>query len=344
MSSAYKTLVLDTLSQVDSLLIHYVYDGYQAFSTYLQVPLGILSAIAITLLGYSVSIGWVRLSIPNLVKAVLKIGLIYMAVMDWGFVSQYLVGFVNDLVGGLGDALITASPVHIKGVNGLDGALQTVLTVFTQMGMKVFGIGGLNNMGPWLSGILIWGFGYLFVGIGLFEIILAKVMLSVLFVFTPVIVLFCYFRTFHGIFDRWLGSIVGFALLQLFVTAALTLSVSIAYWWIEKNILGSKATDIGNAGTWPVVIIGITSIGLILKAAHLAQNLGGSVSSASASSLVGGMIGGAIGASIPMTQTGMKMSQTAWDRTGGMAARGFKSGAASLMKSIRSSMQKGEGV
>jgi hypothetical protein len=266
-----------------------------------------------------------------------------MAVTDWGFVSQYLVGFVNDAIGGLGDALITASPVHIQGINGLDGALQTVLTAFTQMGSTVFKTGGLTNMGGWLSGILIWGFGYLFVAIGLFEIILAKVMLSILFVFTPVIVLFCYFKPFHGVFDRWLGSIVGFALLQLFVTAALTLSVSIAYWWIEKNILGSQATEIGNAGTWPVVIIGITSIGLILKAAHLAQNLGGSVSSASASALVGGMMGSAIGTSLPLSQSGLKISQAAWDQTGGVAARSMKSGAASLMKGIRSSMQKGEG-
>ncbi len=343
MSAGYRTLVLDTLSQVDSLLSHYVYDGYQAFSAYLQVPLGILSAIAITLLGYSVSMGWVKLSVPNLVKVVMKIGLIYMAVMDWGFVSQYLVGFVNDVVGGLGDALITASPVHIKGVNGLNGALQTVLTVFTQMGMKVFGIGGLTNMGPWLSGILIWGFGYLFVGIGLFEIILAKVMLAVLFVFTPLIVLFCYFKPFHSVFDRWLGSIIGFALLQLFVTAALTLSVAISYWWISKNILGLEAKDIGEAGTLPVVIIGITSIGLILKAAHLAQNLGGSISSSSSSALVGGMIGSAIGTSLPMSQSGMKISQAAWDKTGGMAAKSMKSGAVSLMKGIRHSMQRGEG-
>ncbi len=342
MSSAYQTLVLDTLSEVDSLLSHYVYDGYQAFSAYLHLPIGILSAIAITLLGYSVSMGWVKLSVPNLVKVVIKIGLVYMAVTDWGFVSQYLVGFVNDAIGGLGDALITASPVHIQGINGLDGALQTVLTAFTQMGMKVFGIGGITNIGPWISGLLIWGFGYLFVAIGLFEVILAKVMLSVLFVFTPVIVLFCYFKPFHGVFDRWLGSIVGFALLQLFVTAALTLSVSIAYWWIEKNILGSQATEIGNAGTWPVVIIEVTSIGLILKAAHLAQNLGGSVSSASASALVCGMIGSAIGTALPLSQSGLKISQSAWDQTGGVAVRSMKSGAASLMKGIRSSMQKGE--
>ena len=194
MAAAYTTLVLDTLSQVDSLLSHYVYDGYQAFSAYLQIPLGILSAITITFLGYSVSMGWVKLSVPNLVKVVLKVGLIYAAVMDWGFVSSYLVDFVNEAVGGLGDALITASPVHMKGVAGLNGALQSVLTIFTQMGMKVFGIGGITNIGPWVSGILIWGFGYLFVGIGLFEIILAKVMLAVLFVFTPVIVLFCYFQ------------------------------------------------------------------------------------------------------------------------------------------------------
>ena len=94
-----------------------------------------------------------------------------------------------------------------------------------------------------------------------------------------------------------------FALLQLFVTAALALALSLAYWWIGFHE-AADAIHMGNYGTLPVIIIGIICIGVILKAAHLAQNLGGVATNTGGSALVGGVVGGALGYSLASLRMG----------------------------------------
>ena len=344
---AYNNIVIKTLTEIDLLLHNFVYNGYTALSDYLRVPLGIITALYITIFGYAIMMGWVRVNLGNFVKVVLKIGGVYLAVTSWGWVSENVVGLVNGAIHGLGEALMSASPIHIPGVGGINMAMQTTLTQFSKLGSVVFSSGGLRNLGAWFDGLVIWTFGYLIVGLGLFEIIFAKVMLALLFVFTPVLVLLCYFKVFQQVFDRWLGSIVGFALLQLFVTGAMTLALSLAYWWVSLHV-GETALEIGNYGTLPIVLIGIICIGLILKAAQLAQNLGGVVSSASASAMVGGMIGGTIGASMSALRLGRWMvgptsALVGVRKTTDQATpAGTKSSMKSSMNESRSALRRGE--
>jgi type IV secretion system protein VirB6 len=343
----YTDIVIKTLSEIDMLLHNYVYNSYEAFSSYLRIPLGLISTIYIVILGYGIMMGWVRMTTGNFVKAVLKVGLVYTAVTEWSFVSQYFVGFIDNVIGELGDALISASPTHIPGVSGIDGAMQLTLIQFTKIGSMIFNTGGFTNMGGWLDGVVIWGFGYLIIGVGLFEIILAKVMLAILFIFTPVLSMFTYFKPLQSVFDRWLGAIVGFALLQLFVTAAMTLALSLAYWWTGAHIL-ETALQIGSYGTLPVIIIGIVCVGLIMKAANLAQNLGGMVSTASGAAMVGGMVGGAVGSAFSATRSGA----STLGKLGGLKryAEGLihsgvsksASGAKSVMSGISSSLKRGD--
>lgn len=345
----YQTIVIKLLSEVDLLLNQYVYNGYHALSDYLRIPLGLIATLYIALLGISVMNGWVKLSMGNFVKAVLKIGLIYTAVTEWGFVSEYLVGFINSVIGEVGDALTAASPVHIPGVDGVDGAMQLTLIEFVKLGSRLWDTGGISNLGGLFDGALVWAFGYLIVGIGLFEIILSKIMLAILFVFTPFIVIFCYFKPFQSIFDRWLGSIVGFALLQLFVTAALTLALSLAYWWLGMYT-GASALQIGSVGVLPVIIIGIMCIGIIFRASQLAQNLGGMVSTAAGAAMVGGFVGGAVGSGLSSLKLGAKGVALGWKGSKAavsLAARGMTGGftssdsSQSTMNAVKSNLRQG---
>ncbi len=298
----YTDIVLKTLSEIDLLLKDYVFDGYHALSASLSVPLGLLATIYICLLGYAITLGWVKISMGNFVKICLKISFIYLAVTQWGWISNNVFGFINSAIGQLGDALISATPTHIPGADGIDGSMQVVLIEFTKLGGVVFASGSFGNLGGWLDGAVLWAFGYTMIGLALFELIIAKVMLAVLFVFTPLMVLFCFFKPLHGVFDRWLGAIISTALLQLFVVAALTFSLSLSYWWLEAHFTDA-ALKIGNYGTLPIVILGIICIGLIWKAADLAYFIGGAVSSLSASILAAGIIGGYIGKSFNTLNT-----------------------------------------
>jgi len=327
----YNTIVLATLNEINLLLTNYVYTGYAVISNYIRVPLGIVASIYLVIFGYSIAMGWIKISMGNFVKTILKIAFIYMAVTEWALVSEYFVGFINHVIEDIGNILIAASPA-MPGSDGLNGAMQVVLTQFSKLGNTLFKAGSITSMGAWIQAVLLWGFGYLIVGIGLFEIILAKVMLSVLFIFTPLIVILCFFKSFQGTFDRWLSAIIGFALLQLFVVAALSLGLSLAYWWLEAH----RPEDIltmGNFSALPIIIIGIICIGLVLKAGQLAQNLGGMVSTSGASAMVGGVLGGFMGSY--MSSVGAVRSIFTKNKNGTPASDH------SALKSVHSDLRKG---
>ena len=336
----YQTIVVSTLNEIDLLLRHYIYNGYVAISNYMRIPLGIVATIYLVIFGYGIAMSWVKTSMGNCIKVTLKIALIYAAVTQWSWISEYFVGLINSIIGGLGDALVSASPVHIPGEGGIDGAMQETLIQFTRLGSTIFSGGGLSNWGAYFEGMIIWGFGYALIGIGLFEIILAKVMLAVLFVFTPLMVTLCFFKSLQGTFDRWLGAIVGFSLLQIFVTATLALGLSLAYWWLAAHQVESAA-HLGNYGTLPIIIIGVICIGFVLKAAQLAQNLGGVVSTSAASAMVGGVIGGFMGSTasgvglmksaVKTGLQGTKLASSAM-KTGGVRIRSIMNRARSLLQ------------
>jgi type IV secretion system protein VirB6 len=273
----YTDVVVKLLSEIDELLNEYVFHAYSAISSYLTIPLGTLAIIYIALLGYAIMSGWIRMTMGELLKSVIKISLIYMAVTQWGWVSKNFIELINSTINGIGDVLISAAPSHIPGADGIDGAMQIVLIEFTKLGAVLFQSGGMTNIGGLIDGAILWLFSYILIAVALFELIISKVLLAILFVFTPLMALFYFFKKFQGITDRWLGMIIGAALLQLFVIASLTLSLSLAYWWLELHV-GEDALQIGNYGTLPVIIIGIVCIGLILKSASIAMYIGSAIS------------------------------------------------------------------
>ena len=333
------TMIVKTLTEVDLLLHNYVFNGYNALSDYLKAPLGIIASIYIVLFGYGIVSGFVKMQVSEFMRIVIKIGVIYMVVTQWSFVSEYLVGLINSGISGIGDALIGAAPIHMPGVDGIDGAMQQTLIIFNQLGAKVFDIGGISNIPALIDGAIIFAFGYLIVGVGLLEILLAKIMLAILFVFTPLMALFCFFKPMQNIFDKWLGAIIGFALMQLFVTAALALALSLAYWWTATGFVG-HALHLGNPGTLPIIIIGLFCIALIIKAAHLAQNLGGIMSTSGGGALIGGVVGGAIGAGARGTKLLNKLTNgfNPFKKRGGDAG---KNAASSMMSDVQADLQTG---
>ena len=127
------------------------------------------------------------------------------------------------------------------------------------------------------------------------------------------------------------------------------MSLSLAYWWIAAHI-GATALGIGNYGTLPIIIIGVICIGLVFKAADLAQNLGGAVTSASGSAMLGGMVGGAIGG----TLGSLNLAKSGVNTTGSLVGLGKSilgltkgagtadSSAVSVMKDVGSELKKGE--
>ena len=268
----YMTIIDKLFTELDVLLSNYVFDAYNALAGYLKAPLGLAIVLYIVLMGLSITQGWVKLSMGNLVKSSIKLALVYMAAMNWGWFSQHVVELINKGSGQIGDVLISATPVpipHFAGT-GINGAMQSVLIEFTKIGVWVWNRGSWHALGPCFAAIVIWGFGYALILVAVFELVLAKIMLAVLFATAPLFVGFTLFKPTHGFFDRWLGACVGFGLLMIFVSSMLALALSISQWAIA-GVYMDHATNLQIMGFVPVMIVGFIGVGIILKAAQLAR-------------------------------------------------------------------------
>jgi hypothetical protein len=135
----------------------------------------------------------------------------------------------------------------------------------------------------------VWGVGFAITGFGLFQIIVAKVLLSMLVVFLPVLLIFCFFEMFQGLLDRWVGFVIGVFFLQVLINIVLAFDLTLSDWWVASFQLTSIA-HLSNLSAIPILILGIISIGLMSKVSTLAYSIGSGVGTLSGSSGGGNFI------------------------------------------------------
>jgi len=280
----YINVVSGLFAQIHHLLDQYVNKGYVALAEALKYPLGIAVTLYIVLLGYSITQGWVKLSISHFVKTAIKIGLIYTFAMNWDFFSANVVRFIQEGSNQLGGIIFYAnnhSTFHY-GNNGIESALQSILIQFTKIGLWFWKRGNWYSPTPYLEGLVVLASGVSLLLIAMFQLILANVMLALLFIAAPLFIGFTLFKPTQGLFDRWLGNIVGFALLILFVSIILGFVLSISNWAIsginEKTLIHLSA-----ASFVPIVLVVFIGIGLIKRVASLAHEIGMAISTLSSS-------------------------------------------------------------
>ena len=292
----YINVVSGLFLEIHKLLDHYVNNGYHALMNALKYPLGIVITLYIVLLGYSISQGWVRLSMSQFVKSALKIAIIYTFAMNWDFFSANVIQFIQGGANQLGGVIFHASnpSVSYYGHGGIEAALQKILVQFTKIGFWFWKRGSWHSVTPYLEGIIIWGSGISLLLVAMFQLILANIMLALLFVSAPLFIGFAIFKPTQGLFDRWLGNVVSFSLLILFVSIVLGFVLSITNWaisGINKNNLMTL-----NVVTFvPIVLVVFIGIGLVKRVASLAHEIGMATSTLAFSTNLANTIGEYIG-------------------------------------------------
>ncbi len=291
----YINVVSGLFDQIHHMLDQYVNKGYQALADALKYPLGISVTLYIVLLGYSVTQGWVPLSINQFVKTALKIGIIYVFAMNWEFFSSNVVQFIQGGSEQLGGIIFYANNHSTLqyGSHGIESALQGILVQFVKVGFWFWKRGGLTSPTPYIEGMIIWGIGISLLLTAIFQLLLANIMLSILFVAAPLFIAFALFRPTQGLFDRWLGNVITFALVILFVSIVLGFVLSITH-WVISGINGKNLITLNVVTFIPIVLVVFIGIGLIKRVANLAYDIGMAVSTISSSTDIAGIIGGYI--------------------------------------------------
>jgi len=292
----YTTLVTEILTEIDLLLDTYVIEGYQALAGYLEVPLGVAIVFFFVCYGMALTQGWVKGSIAELTKSMFKIGVIYYLGMNWGHFSDYVYTLFYKASGHIGDVLVNASPIELPtlGGVGINGALQSILIELMQISEWIIKSGSWTNLMPLIEGVAVGVVAVILVGFAILEIIIAKCMLSILFVTAPLFIAFTLFEATQTFFDRWLGACVGYAMLMIFICAGLGLVVAIDQWALAgvylKEAVGMKAIDVS-----VLVLVTFVCFGILKRISLLAMSIGGSITSVSGSEMFASAVGGALG-------------------------------------------------
>lgn len=294
-------LITSLFDDVHQLLNNYTQQGFDALNNALAEPLGIAISLYIILVGFAITQGWVELSMRNFVKSTLKIGIVYTAATNWGWVNEYFIDLVNAIINTIsntmvtvGDGDITAS-LHGSIGNGLQIALNRILDLVT----TYFKNGSMTNITPYIEGVLLFLAGMLVIAIGTAEILMATCFVAILFAFTPFMVSLALFNPTHAIFERWLSAISANGMVIIFVSAMVGV-VLVVLGWAFPSTMPEKVNLVQMATPF---IVALLCACLLLKAAAIGRAIGGGVVVASGLSAAMGTIGAAMAATQMMRRS-----------------------------------------
>lgn len=292
----YTTVIELTLTEIDEILSNYVYNGYTALADYLTLPLGIAITLYIIFYGYSMTMGWARVSVGDFSKSIVRIGLIYLFAMHWSWFSDYFVTLIFDVSGHIGDVLVSSTNIPLPSFagEGITGAMQSVLIELWEMGQWAWNGGSFHNWAPLFIGLALWVCGFLLIGIGLFEIIFAKCILSVLCVLAPLFISFTLFDSTREFFNRWVGLCAAYSFLMILVMAATGLAMSVDQWAIADAYV-TKIVDLPTIAILAIIFVSLLCVGIIIKVEGLALALGGFVGESVSNSSLAGNISKSLG-------------------------------------------------
>jgi TrbL/VirB6 plasmid conjugal transfer protein len=285
--SPYATLIEELFNRFDLMLKHIIYDNYHALASYLALPLGLAITLSIVIMGLGILYGSINLSLEVLLKTSLKTTFIYLIALNWSFFGYYGVELISQSAANIAQVLVVQDKkdrLPVPHGNSLYLSLQSLFIRFTEVGAKVWCAASWHNLGFYFTALIIWGFSYVLVATALFELLLAKLMLALLFSMAPLFVSMMIFKVTHPSFDRWLSACLGFSFAIIFVSMILAVILNFSEWIVDKYY--SKETlFVSMVGFAPVAFLGLLSIPLVGKVAELAQSLGGLTTTLSGSSL-----------------------------------------------------------
>jgi type IV secretion system protein VirB6 len=273
-SLSYNNFIVNLAGEIDRLTNHFIFDGYNALAALLKAPIGASIVLYIVLMGYAIARGIVQRPQDELFKFAIRAGLIYMTALNWGFFSAH----IKDLfvVGSESIANTLMKAVHHQTAGGsIYKGLQDVFNEVLKLGCHLFEAGSFRKLMPYFAGIMVFLSGCITVGIAFFEILIAKLMLALTLCTAPLFILFTLFEQTKSFFERWLGILVGFSLVLVFVSSVVGLCVHLLH-WVTFAML-SNPTELKAAVWVPLFMVAALCVMGITQATNIGKSIGGAL-------------------------------------------------------------------
>lgn len=341
----FSNIIIELGNKVDALTQSFAKEGYAAVSHYLAKPIGTLCVLFIILTGYSILRGLIKTPMREFVTVVIRIGVVYMFALNWGEFSTYFEGLFVNAASELGGVMMGAhSSVLPASGTGINGALQSVFTEIISVGTWAMKKSSMRNFSPWVTGIFIYISGIAVIGLALFEILLAKLMLAICLATAPLFISFSLFEKTRAFFDKWLGTLVGFSLVLVFVSTVVGICLNLVH-WVVAPLYVNEASKIASADWLPLALVSIVSVMAILEITTVAKGIGGACSSGTTGSA---MMSGFVSSALGFSQGASKMTglNQATRRLAGsakqVAGRGMTRAGMAAMRGVQNRLRGGK--
>lgn len=283
----YDTVVTGLVSQIDTLMVSFVKNGYNALASALKKPLGATGVLSIVLMGYGVMLGYIKAPMKMVYQWIIRLGIIFFLAMNWGNFSFYVVGLFDKAASELSQVVMNATHTPVTG-KSMSSGMQTAFTNVINVGLWTIKKASIKNWSPAVCAFFIWISGILVIGVALCELIVAKIMLSVCLIAAPLFISLILFDQTKSFFDRWLGSIVGFSLVFIFVAIVVSLSLTLIHSTISGYLI-TQAENMESVGFIPIFLVACITTAILLKAAMVAKHIGGACHTASGTATAAGV-------------------------------------------------------
>lgn len=305
----YANIILKLANHIDELTKAFIFNGYQALAKALSAPLASLCILLIIFMGFGLLRGLIKNPMEEFQKNLLRIGVVYMLAMNWGVFSEYVVTLFVQGASEIGEVIMYATPFKVPVItgSGVNGGLQSVFIEVIRVGAWTWDKASFKHWGPIFTAIMIYLAGLAVVGLALFEIIIAKLMLAICLCSAPLFIPLTLFDKTRAFFDRWLGTIVGFSLVLVFVSTVVGFAMHLLHWTIGGHF-ETHAANVTAVDWIPIAIAACLCVMAILEVTGIAKNIGGACCTANGSAMMGGFIGGFLGSGRVTQQLGQKMS------------------------------------
>jgi len=254
-------------------------------------------------MGFVAIKGGIENPLQGFMKFIFRAGIIYFFALNWGNFAAYIRDFFVIGSETMANELMKATSKSHSHASIFQG-LQSVFNDMVSLGSSTLSEGGYRNLSPYFCGILIYLSGAATLGLAFFEIVIAKLMLSVILCTAPLFLSLTLFDQTRHFFDRWLGLLVGFSLVLVFVSSVLGLTIDLMGWAMTQ--VEANQSDLSSAAWVPLSMVGLFCIMGILEAANIGKSIGGAAGTSGGAAMVGGFLGGALGAVAATKSTAKK--------------------------------------
>ena len=260
------------LTQTDSALRSFVFDGYHALANSLTPVIGTCVSLMVVGYGWALMRGMIKTPIIEATNAALKLGVVLTLAKNWSFFSDHIYEFFTNGPIALTKVMITTANIDwsLLGANRVDKALENGFNQGMDSALLIIKQTSFGNWAPLISGMLAVLAVVLTCGYAVGLLVMAKVGLAVCLAFAPLFLLCYLFESTKKISESWMQHIIGFALTPLAVHSVLMLVLSLMNYSLGLADPGKEIT-FATAGIF--LLWAIVSIPLLVQTKSLMSSI-----------------------------------------------------------------------